>query len=101
MITVDNLRQTILSLGFSKTSNDVYEQDYGNSTKIVVDFNREKIEYLPVDSSFREGDFPSQEKEATGFVIHRDTTLNFSDKENFVCLVCIHFLLNLLLIIFY
>ena len=40
------------------------------------------------------GEYPSKEKPASGFVIHRDTTLNFSANENFVCLVCVHLLLQ-------
>lgn len=93
MITVDNLRQTLLSLGFASLSNDLFEHEYGDGVKIKVDFSNNKIEYMPVDDSFTEGDFPTAEREATGFVIHRDTTLNLCENENFVCLVSIHFLL--------
>ena len=94
MITIDNLRQALLSLGFTGLSNDLFEQEYGNGVKIKVNFTNNKIEYSPVDNTFAEGDFPTPEKEATGFVIHRDTTLNLYENENFVCLVCIHFLLK-------
>ena len=94
MITIENLRQSLLSLGFNNTSGNILENEYDNGAKIRVDFDHSKIDYLPLDSSFNEGDFPSTTKEASGFVIHRDTTLNFYENENFVCLICIHFLLK-------
>ena len=55
-------------------------------------FVKKKITYLPVDENFKEGVFPTKEKQASGFVIHRDTTLNFNANENFVCLICVHLL---------
>ena len=61
---------------------------------IEVNIDTQKITYAPVDTGFKEGEFPTRDKPAKGFVIHRDTTLNFSANENFVCLVCVHLLLQ-------
>ena len=47
-----------------------------------------------MDGDFKEGEFPTKEKQSKGFVVHRDTTLNFNANENFVCLVCVHLLLE-------
>lgn len=79
--------------GFTKSGNK-YRREYPQGASIEVDFDAQKITYAPIDSIFTEGEFPSKDKPAKGFVIHRDTTLNFNAKENFVCLVCAHLLLK-------
>ncbi len=95
MITKENLSNVLDSLEFTKCKeNGVYYQEYENGASITVDFENLKIIYNPIDDEFKDGDFPSKDKEADGFVIHRDTTLNFAANENFVCLVCVHFLLK-------
>ena len=95
MITKDNLT-TLLThpyFGFNKSGN-IYRREYPQGASIEVNTNTQKITYAPIDSLFKEGEFPSKDKPANGFVIHRDTTLNFSANENFVCLVCVHLLLK-------
>lgn len=94
MITVQNLKEVLLKLGFAEASNGVFKKQYPHDASIVVDFNRKKIAYAPVDSTFTEGEYPTKTKPATGFVIHRETTLDFIHPENFVCLVCVHLLLE-------
>lgn len=95
MITKDNLAALLLhpDFGFTKSGN-IYKREYPQSASIEVNFDTQKITYAPVDSLFKEGEFPTKDKPANGFVIHRDTTLNFSANENFVCLVCVHLLLK-------
>ncbi len=95
MITKDNLAALLThpDFGFSKMGN-IYGREYPQGASIEVNFDTQKITYAPVDSLFKEGEFPSKDKPAKGFVIHRDTTLNFSANENFVCLVCVHLLLK-------
>ncbi len=95
MITKDNLAALLThpDFGFSKKGN-IYRREYPQGASIEVDFDTQKITYAPVDSLFKEGEFPSKDKPAKGFVIHRDTTLNYSANENFVCLVCVHLLLK-------
>ena len=105
MITKDNLKEMLESLGFKAnwtntknkdSKNDIYIKYYqgSNAIFIKVDFTSKEIIYSPVDESFKEGDFPSKEKQSTGIIIHRKTTLNFTANENFVCLVCMDFLLS-------
>ena len=95
MITLENLRQVLTNLDFTNyPETDTYFQEYECGGSITVDFRNKKINYEPLDSSFKEGEFPSKEKESDGFIIHRDTTINFNQKENFVCLVCVHYLLK-------
>lgn len=95
MITKDNLAALLLhpNFGFTKRGN-IYKKEYSQGASIEVNTDTQKITYAPVDSLFKEGEFPTKEKPANGFVIHRDTTLNFNANENFVCLVCTHFLLK-------
>lgn len=93
MITVNELREVLRSIGFVER-NDVFSNSYSSGASIDVNFKEKKIIYSPVDEDFKEGLFPTKEKQANGFVIHRDTTLNFSANENFVCLICVHFLLK-------
>lgn len=97
MITKENLREVLESLGFEdKANKNIYTKTYQNNEdiKIEVDFNKPKIMYSPTDSSFKEKEFPNKDKESKGIIIHRDTTLNFSANENFVCLVCMDYLLS-------
>lgn len=95
MITKDNLAALLLHpyFGFTKKGN-TYKKEYSQGASIEVNTDTQKITYAPVDSLFKEGEFPTKDKPANGFVIHRDTTLNFSANENFVCLVCTHLLLK-------
>ena len=89
----EKLSELLASLNFQEASN-IWTRNYESGASIAVDFNKQTIQYDPVDSSFKNGEYPSINKPASGFIIHRDTTLNFSAKENFVCLVCIHLLLE-------
>lgn len=95
MITKDNLATLLLhpDFGFTKRGN-IYKKEYSQGASIEVNTDTHKITYAPVDSLFKEGEFPTKDKPANGFVIHRDTTLNFSANENFICLVCTHLLLK-------
>lgn len=93
MITINELRNVLKSFGF-KEKEDKFTNTYISGASIEVDFRKKKIAYVPVDEDFKEGVFPTKQKPANGFVIHRDTTLNFSANENFVCLICVHLLLK-------
>jgi len=93
MITEKELRNVLNSFGF-KEKKDKFTNTYMSGASIEVDFNKKKITYMPLDEKFKEGVFPTKEEPAKGFVIHRDTTLNFNANENFVCLVCVHLLLQ-------
>ena len=95
MITKDNLAALLAhpDFGFTKSGN-IYKKEYPQGASIEVNFDTQKITYAPIDSLFKEGEFPTKDKPAKGIVIHRDTTLNFSANENFVCLVCVHLLLK-------
>ena len=93
MITIEKLPQLLKHLEFSE-HDGVFTKKYGKGVSIVVDTINKKINYSPIDKSFEEGEFPSKDKPSKGFVIHRDTTINFTKNENFVCLVCVHLLLK-------
>lgn len=93
MITKDNLPEVLRSFEFEENKN-VWTKKYSTGASITVDFNSTKINYAPLDENFSMGEYPTKEKPSSGFVIHRDTTINFNSKENFVCLVCIHLLLK-------
>ena len=93
MITKENLKALLACLGFVE-NNEIFKKQYSSGASIEVNFKKQKIFYNPLDNSFAEGCFPTKEKPAKGFVIHRDTTLNFEANENFVCLVCAHLLLE-------
>lgn len=93
MITVNELRSVLYSFGF-KEKEDRFTNTYTTGASIEVDFRKKTITYAPVDEDFKEGVFPTKEKPSKGFVIHRDTTLNFSANENFVCVICVHLLLK-------
>ncbi|ERJ71799.1 putative DNA-directed RNA polymerase, omega subunit [Porphyromonas sp. oral taxon 278 str. W7784] len=80
MITIDNLRPLLVSLGYEQTKGitEVWARSFGaSSSEIAVDFGCEAICY-PEDLK-----------------IHRKTTTNFSQPENFVVLECITRLLSL------
>lgn len=93
MITIEKLADLLRYFQFNENGN-VFKKEYKNGATIEVNFNTQEIIYAPLDVTFKEGEFPSKDKQAKGFVIHRKTTLNFSAKENFVCLVCVHLLLK-------
>lgn len=95
MITKDSLAALLLhpDFGFTKSGNK-YRREYQQGASIEVNFDTQKITYAPIDPLFKEGEFPTKDKPAKGFVIHRDTTLNFNANENYVCLVCVHLLLK-------
>ncbi len=94
MITIQNLRNILEKFNFSTKDNNLYKKEYPQGASIAVDFNNQKIIYEPLDATFENGEFPTKENPSNGFVIHRDTTLNFKANENFVCLLCVHFLLE-------
>ncbi|WP_120950890.1 N-6 DNA methylase [Helicobacter sp. L8] len=91
-ITAGNLKEVLQGLNFTQEG-DLFTHTYGNHAKISVDFNAKSITYSPQDENFKEGDYPSKKNPSTGFIIHRNTTTNFSAHENFVCLVALHKLL--------
>ena len=93
MITQDGLKSLLIYLNFTGNG-DIYKKEYSSGGSIEVDFKTEKINYKPLDIDFRNGDFPTKDKPSNGFVIHRDTTINFTSNENFVCLFCVHLLLE-------
>ncbi len=102
MITKENFKDLLQILGFKPASQSqphILVKNFKNTstqqeTSLKVDFENEKIDYLPLDENFKEGEYPSKEKPSTGFIIHRKTTCNFSDNENFVCLLCVDALLS-------
>nr|WP_321317249.1 restriction endonuclease subunit S [uncultured Campylobacter sp.] len=75
MITKDNLKEVLSSLGFSK-SGDIFSKNYADCGSISVDFKTEKIIY---PKEIKKGD---------------ETTSNFSGPENFVVLECVNRLLE-------
>lgn len=80
MINADNLKKVLAELQYtsSKTRN-IYIKEYPvYGYAIKVDFDHKKITY----------------PESNGMTIHRKTTCNFSDNENFVVLECITNLLD-------
>ena len=97
MITKDNLAALLNHFGFTKKGN-VYKREYPQGASIEVDFETQEIKYAPIDEKFSVNDkdgvlYPSKNNPSKGFVIHRNTTLDFNHNENFVCLVCVHLLL--------
>ena len=81
MITTDNLKLVLEELAYVKQSRkNVYVKEYPEfECAIKVDFTNKKIMY-PTDK---------------GMTIHRQTTCNFSENENFVVLECITSLLRM------
>lgn len=80
MIKKDNLEQVLLALNYVKKARkeEYYKEWINFDCCITVDFKNEKITY-PEDK---------------GMIIHRKTTCNFSEPENFVVLECITSLLD-------
>lgn len=80
MITIDNLKLVLRELEYIKQERkNVYVKEYPEfDCSIKVDFTNKKITY-PTDK---------------GMIIHRKTTCNFSEDENFVVLECITSLLD-------
>ena len=75
MITKNNLKEVLSSLGFSK-SGDIFSKNYTVGVDISVDFKTKKIIY---PKEIKKGD---------------ETTSNFSGPENFVVLECVNRLLE-------
>ena len=75
MITVDNLKKVLEELHYTKKKpKEIYEKKYDEYDCVIkVDFDNKQITY-PEDK---------------GMKIHRKTTCNFSENENFVVLECI------------
>ena len=97
MITKDNLVALLNHFEFTKKGN-VYKRVYQQGASIEVNFETQEIKYAPIDENFSVKDkdnviYPSKENPSRGFIIHRNTTLDFNHNENFVCLVCVHLLL--------
>lgn len=79
MITKNNLKSMLNTIGFSKSPNDKFQKYYPLSDcSVIVDFRSEKIIY-PEDK---------------GFKVNVATTTNFSEPENFVVLECVNRLLE-------
>lgn len=80
MITVENLKDALLAIGFDYyKSTDTCNKSYlDDSCEIRVSFKNKKIEY------------PTEK----GFVINDNTTTNFDHPENFVVLECVNRLLD-------
>ena len=77
MITLDNIKQLLLCLGYSNIEDRyIYHFDEFDCD-IEVDFIKNKIIY-PVDK---------------GLIVNERQTCNLSDNENFVVLECVHRLL--------
>ena len=93
MIKKETLHNVLKNFGF-KESNSIWSKQYNNGASITVDFIKQSIEYAPIDDTFKNGEYPNSNKPANGFIKHRDTFLNFNANENFVCLACVHLLLE-------
>lgn len=93
MITKDKLKALLTYFGFTENKG-IFKKEYQQGASIEVNTITQKISYAPLDKDFSEGEYPSKKKPSKGFVIHRDTTLNFSANENYVCFVCVHLLLE-------
>ena len=80
MITADNLKKVLEELHYVKSKKkEIYVKEFPDFDCIIkVDFGNKKITY----------------PENKGMVIHRKTTCNFSENENFVVLECITSLLD-------
>lgn len=75
MLTLDNLSQLLMTLGFEQQGK-VYRKLLG-ATLLEVNFSQQEIVY----------------PEAAGLVVNERQTCNFSANENFVVLECVHRLL--------
>ncbi len=75
MITIDNFRDVLKTLGF-KAEGNIFQKSIGEA-ELKVDFNQEKMIY-PEDK---------------GLKVNEQQTCNFSQNENFVVFECVHRLL--------
>ena len=73
MITNLKLKRLLESIGYENKNNIYYKEYTDFSCSISVDFENEKINY----------------PEQNGLTVHKRTTCNFSDPENFVVLECV------------
>lgn len=78
MITKDNFKDVLLTLGFEKASVGEYFTHSYESCSIHVDFDNEKLIYPETD----------------GLIVNDKTTSNFSHNENFVVFECVCRLLD-------
>lgn len=69
MITKDNLAVLLMhsDFGFKKSGNK-YRKEYPQGANIEVNFDTQKITYAPIDSLSKEGEFPTKDKPAKGYV---------------------------------
>ncbi|QIJ90180.1 Type I restriction-modification system, DNA-methyltransferase subunit M [Mesoflavibacter sp. HG96] len=74
MITKDNFKKVLDTLGFKKTTNTYTKKFPDLGCALKVDFKNEKLVY-PLDK---------------GFTIAGDFTTSFTQKENFVVFECVH-----------
>ena len=77
MITQDNFKSLLLSLGFEENQNALSKHFSHSEGMLKVDFNKKKLIY-PEDH---------------GLIINERQTCNFSQNENFVVFECVHRLL--------
>jgi type I restriction enzyme M protein len=78
MITKDNLKPLLLSLGFEKNGHQYSKQFADSDIFLKVDFNKNELIY----------------PEEQGLKIHERQTCNLSSNENFVVFECVHRLLE-------
>ncbi|MCX7547774.1 N-6 DNA methylase [Xanthomarina sp. F1114] len=74
MITKDNFKKVLDTLGFKKSTNTYTKKFTDLGCALKVDFKNEKLVY-PIDK---------------GFTIAGDFTTSFTQKENFVVFECVH-----------
>ncbi len=74
MITKDNFKKVLETLGFKKSTNTYTKKFPDLGCALKVDFKNEKLVY-PIDK---------------GFTIAGDFTTSFTQKENFVVFECVH-----------
>ena len=93
MITKENFKALLQSLGFTHTSAQIFAKSYGGGGEYALarytlkaDFNAQKLIY-PANTS-------NDTSHPNGIIIHDDTTSNFSHPENFVVFECVHRLLE-------
>lgn len=78
MITILNLKDVLNSIGY-KEDKDIFIKEYQEfGCAIIVNFKEQTIEY----------------PEESGLKVHKKTTCNFSESENFVVLECVTRLLD-------
>ena len=82
MITKDNLAALLThpDFGFTKRGN-IYRREYSQGASIEVNFDTQKITYAPVDSLFKEGEFPTKDKPTNDFVMIVGLTRAESETE--------------------